>query len=68
MREKGYTFSAQSFYDYYQATEWHQANGRPVRRWKACCVTWQNNDCGTGSNRKGVAHADYSEYDTAFYG
>ena len=41
--EKGYHFDPQAFFDYYSASDWHMQNGKPVKRWKQCCVTWENN-------------------------
>lgn len=43
VREKGYHFDAQHFFDYYEASGWHFANGKPVKSWKQCCVTWERN-------------------------
>lgn len=41
--EKGYHFDPQAFFDYYTASDWHFANGKPVKSWKQCCVTWESN-------------------------
>lgn len=41
--EKGYHFSAQAFMDYYESSKWHFKNGKPVKNWKQCCVTWESN-------------------------
>jgi hypothetical protein len=41
VKEKGYHFDPQHFFDYYEASGWHFANGRPVKSWKQCCVTWE---------------------------
>lgn len=41
--ERGYHFDPQAFFDYYSASDWHMQNGKPVKRWKQCCVTWENN-------------------------
>lgn len=53
VQDKGYHFDAQHFFDYYEASGWHFANGKPVKSWKQCCVTWernwQNNEHGKGS-------------------
>lgn len=60
--EKGYHFSAQSFFDYYSASNWHFANGKPVKSWKQCCVTWENNGYSSG-RRRAVSSSDYRDYD-----
>jgi len=43
VREKGYHFNPKSFLDYYEASGWHFKNGKPVKNWKQCCVTWESN-------------------------
>ena len=43
VREKGYHFDPQHFWDYYEASGWHFASGKPVKSWKQCCVTWERN-------------------------
>ena len=44
--EKGYHFSPKAFFDYYEASNWHFNTGRPVKSWRQCCVTWENNRRG----------------------
>lgn len=44
---KGYHFDARQFFDYYEASDWHFKNGKPVRNWKQCCVTWEGNHHST---------------------
>lgn len=43
VQEKGYHFDPQHFWDYYDASGWHFASGKPVKSWKQCCVTWERN-------------------------
>lgn len=43
VKEKGYHFNADEFFDYYASANWHKADGKPVRNWKQCCVTWESN-------------------------
>lgn len=43
VKEKGYHFDAQHFFDYYAASGWKMQNGKPVKSWKQCCVTWERN-------------------------
>ena len=31
----------QRFYDYYQASDWHDASGKPVKNWKQKVITWE---------------------------
>ena len=44
---KGYHFDARQFFDYYEASDWHFKDGKPVRNWKQCCVTWEGNHHST---------------------
>ena len=39
---QGYHFNPDDFFDYYQASGWHKADGKAVRNWKQCCVTWES--------------------------
>lgn len=41
VKAKGYHFNPQEFYDYYSSANWHKADGKPVKNWKQCCVTWE---------------------------
>lgn len=43
VKAKGYHFSADEFYDYYDSANWHKADGKAVKNWKQCCVTWEAN-------------------------
>lgn len=43
VREKGYHFDAEEFFRYYDSSDWHMSNGKPVKSWKQCCVTWESN-------------------------
>lgn len=55
IHEKGYQIDAQHFIDYYEAADWHFANGKPVRSWKQCLVTWSRNGYGNGSLKQETA-------------
>lgn len=60
VEEKGYHFDPQQFFDYYEASDWHFRNGKPVKSWKQCCVTWEGN-C-KASARKADTGGDVSQY------
>lgn len=60
--EKGYHFSARAFLDYYTASDWHFNNGKPVKNWKQCCVTWESMEQRGAANQRGGLSRDYSEY------
>ena len=42
IKAQGYHFNSDEFYDYYASANWHKADGKPVRNWKQCCVTWES--------------------------
>ena len=39
---QGYHFNPDDFFDYYEASKWHKSDGKAVRNWKQCCVTWES--------------------------
>ena len=39
-KSKGYTFSAEQFYYFYESKGWKVGN-QPMKSWQAACVTWQ---------------------------
>ncbi len=40
--EKGYSFSAEAFLDYYDSVGWMVGPGKHMKDWKAACRTWNN--------------------------
>lgn len=42
-KSRGREDLARKFYDYFTAAEWVDSNGKPVIRWKAKFITWENN-------------------------
>ena len=60
VRERGYHFDPQHFFDYYSASGWRMQSGKPVKSWKQCCVTWERNCEQKGTVRPS---ADLSCYD-----
>ncbi len=52
IREKGYAIDAKHFMDYYESADWHFANGKPVKNWKQCVVTWSRNGYSNGSAKQ----------------
>lgn len=60
VRDKGYHFDPQHFFDYYEASGWKMQSGKPVKSWKQCCVTWERNCEQKGTVRPS---ADLSCYD-----
>lgn len=53
--EKGYTFSPEAFWSYYEAVGWKVGN-KPMKNWKAACSTWQQRE----KKQKGGAQDAYS--------
>jgi DNA-binding Lrp family transcriptional regulator len=62
--EKGYSFNAKAFMDYYEASDWHKNNGKKVANWKKCCATWENNATKYmfSKQKKQPTQADYDEW------
>lgn len=48
VKDKGYHFDPKQFYDYYSASGWKMQNGKQVKNWKQCCVTWERNTTDKG--------------------
>lgn len=42
-REKGYTFDAETFVNFYESKNWYVGKTKMVS-WKACCTTWQKRE------------------------
>lgn len=67
--EKRLNVDAQKFFDYYEAGDWHDGNGKAVKSWKQKCLTWDKHDTSSHSykeqpkaesNNSGI---DWSVYD-----
>ena len=56
IREKDLDVDGRKFFDFFDASEWIDSKGNPVRNWKQKLITWSsNNDNGrSGKERKGV--------------
>ena len=50
IKEKGYRFNPNDFYDYYASANWHKGDGKPVRNWKQCCATWESHAHGNAAS------------------
>lgn len=42
-RERNNSIDADEFVNFYQANGWVQGKGKPIKDWKACVRTWENN-------------------------
>ena len=42
IREKGYTFDAERFWNYYESKGWVIGRNK-MKSWKSACVTWMKN-------------------------
>ena len=51
--EKGYTFHAQAFFDYYEANGW-RVGKNPMKKWKAACANWQRMEQQLKPNNNGT--------------
>ena len=46
--EKKLSVDPQSFIDYFEAADWHDSKGQPVRNWKQKLLTWNKGNFGNG--------------------
>jgi hypothetical protein len=54
VQEKNLNVDADFFCEYYSENDWHDSNGKPVKKWKLKCLTWHNQSNrqnGSKSNR-----------------
>ena len=59
--EKNLNVDAEKFFDYFDAGEWLDSKGKPVRSWKQKLITWSNkngNDIGAGSRVRSRLRTD----------
>ena len=49
--QKGYTFSAEKFWGYYESNGW-RVGKNPMKNWHAACVTWQGKQNEESNNLK----------------
>lgn len=60
--EKQLNVDGKKFYDYFEAGEWLDSKGKPVRNWKQKIITWSNsngNDIGASRGmRSGIRSTD----------
>lgn len=61
IKEKSLNVNAQQFFDYFEAGDWHDSKGNPVRSWKQKIITWAKHDSG----KKGTYPAPPPETPTA---
>lgn len=56
IREKDLDVDGRKFFDFFDASEWIDSKGNPVRNWKQKLITWSsNNDNGrSGKKRQGI--------------
>lgn len=43
-KERGNSVDAKRFFDYFEANDWKDAKGNPVKSWKQKVITWENYD------------------------
>lgn len=48
IREKGYSFDAAAFWNYYESNGW-RVGRNPMKSWKSACVTWQRQEVQTAA-------------------
>ena len=66
--EKRLNVDAQKFFDYYEAGDWHDGNGKAVKSWKQKCLTWDKHDTGGHSYKEQPkVESNHSEVDWSVY-
>ncbi len=65
IREKGFSFSAEAFHDYYAAKGWRLGN-TPMEDWRAVCRSWERKEMlNRGNNNdKGRTNHKYGDLST----
>lgn len=51
IEEKDLSVDGRRFYDFFEASEWIDSKGNPVRNWKQKLITWSGNGGGRQSHR-----------------
>ena len=54
--EKNLNVDARKFFEYFEAGEWLDSKGKPVRSWKQKIITWSNSN-GTNSGTSGTVRS-----------
>lgn len=59
INEKQYSVDPKRFFDYFEAGNWHDSQGKPVKSWKQKMVTWDKKDNSkvNGINQQKKPHA-----------
>ena len=68
VRETGLAMDAQCFYDYYQASQWRTAGGRPITDWQAQARLWAARDRTRNAARKPKQVSDTVDKDYGWEG
>ena len=67
-RERKNNVNAKRFYDYFDAAEWVDSNGKPVRNWKQKIITWEGNQRPGKNGGENVAKNTGDPGETKLYG
>lgn len=57
IKEKDLCVDAKRFYDYFEASEWVDSKGNPVRNWKQKLITWSSNGTNNGAMPRSNSNA-----------
>ena len=68
VRETGLAMDAQCFYDYYQASQWTTAGGRPITDWQAQARLWAARDRTRNAARQPKQVSDTVDKDYGWEG
>lgn len=64
--DRGNSVDAKTFFDYYEANNWSDKDGKPVKNWKQRIVSWEGRNSGgnqAGSNKGKYTYGAKHNYD-----
>lgn len=67
-KERGNSVDAKRFFDYFEANDWKDAKGNPVKSWKQKVITWESYDTHPSKKsvveqgRQGVSDAEVEAF------
>lgn len=63
--ENGYHVDAKRFIEFYEAGDWKDSNGKPVKNWKQKLITWERQDKEKPQKNNSFNQYKHTEYDYA---
>ena len=62
-KERKNNVDPKKFFDYFDASDWVDSKGNPVRNWKQKVITWESNQKPEEKPKQGFTYNDYTEED-----